>query len=419
MFAKSKNLLFVILVLVMVSGAGTAFAANPVRVGCIPFENITGSKDVDWISEGIPKAIALELAKNPGLKILESDEIKRTLSELGLPVGSSVNSSNAQKVGQKIGSEFIIIGNFQQFGSEIKIDAHITSVATGVIVDSQKVTGKVDNVFALQDSLVEAVSNSMKKIVSAQSTAPKAPAPIPVPTATAAPASTPPPPPPLSPPPPLTKSAAKSKKSTENEATRALISKQQKKGSASFSQAENDATRQLLAQQQAGAPETTGAAPAAAVPVAVTPSPAPPAPPKTVSRSQEDQATKELMQEKKAATNASEWYNKGVRLNNNSDEEMAYYREAIRSDPTFAPPYYNLGLILYNRGMRQEATENFEKYVIYSKDAAEKARVQEILQKINSNQPAAPSEPKVNTPEKGPDKMPILYEDKGPGIRQP
>jgi tetratricopeptide (TPR) repeat protein len=125
------------------------------------------------------------------------------------------------------------------------------------------------------------------------------------------------------------------------------------------------------------------------------------------------------MQENKAATTASEWYNKGVRLNNNSDEEMAYYREAIRSDPTFAPPYYNLGLILYNRGMRQEATENFEKYIIYSKDAAEKARVQEILQKINSNQPAAPNEVKVNTPEKDPDKMPILYEDKGPGIRQP
>ena len=125
------------------------------------------------------------------------------------------------------------------------------------------------------------------------------------------------------------------------------------------------------------------------------------------------------MQEKKSTTTASEWYNKGVRLGNDSDEEMAYYREAIRSDPTFAPPYFNLGQILYNRGMRSEATENFEKYILYTKDAAEKARVQEILQKINPNQPAAPNEPKVNTPEKGPDKMPILYEDKGPGIRQP
>ncbi|MCX5859081.1 MAG: hypothetical protein NT056_04190, partial [Proteobacteria bacterium] len=45
MFTKSKYLLFVILALIMVSGAGTAFAANPVRVGCIPFENITDSKD--------------------------------------------------------------------------------------------------------------------------------------------------------------------------------------------------------------------------------------------------------------------------------------------------------------------------------------------------------------------------------------
>ena len=417
MYNKLKSLLFLTLTISLVLGTSQVFAAGPIRVGCIPFENITGTKDMAWISEGVPKAISLELSKNPNLKILEAEEIKRTLSELGIPVGAGVNASNAQKVGMKIGSELIIIGNFQQFGSDLKIDALITEVTSGVIIESQKVTGKIDNVFALQDSLVEAVSNSVKKIISGQSTAPKAPVPVPVPTATAAPASTPPPP--LPPPPPLSKAKAKTqaKKNTENEATRDLISKQQKKSSPSFSQSENDATRQLLAEQSgAGTPADVPAA----VPVAVTPAPVAPTSgaPATVSRSQEDQATKELMQETKSAATASEWYNKGVRLNNNSDEEMAYYRESIRTDPTFAPPYFNLGSILYDRGMIREATENFEKYIIYSKNPAEKARVQEILQKINSNQPAAP-ETKVNTPAPGPDQMPVLYEDKGPGIKQP
>jgi hypothetical protein len=92
--------------------------------------------------------------------------------------------------------------------------------------------------------------------------------------------------------------------------------------------------------------------------------------------------SQELMNKTNNAMTVYEWYNKGVRLNNNSDEEMAYYREAIRSDSTFAPPYYNLGQILYHRGMKQEAIEDFEKYINYTKDPAEKARVQDILSKI-------------------------------------
>ena len=92
--------------------------------------------------------------------------------------------------------------------------------------------------------------------------------------------------------------------------------------------------------------------------------------------------SQEMMNKTNNALTFYEWYNKGVRLNDNSDEEMAYYREAIRSDSSFAPPYYNLGLILYKRGMKQEAIENFEKYINYTKDPAEKTRVQEILDKI-------------------------------------
>lgn len=121
------------------------------------------------------------------------------------------------------------------------------------------------------------------------------------------------------------------------------------------------------------------------------------------------------MQEKQKNLTASEWYNKGVRLNDNSDEEVAYYREAIRTDPTFAPPYYNLGLILFNRGMKQEAIEYFEKYLVYSKNESEKARVRELLEKIGSASPPAQTGPAIITPQSG-DDLPVFYEDRGPGV---
>jgi len=81
---------------------------------------------------------------------------------------------------------------------------------------------------------------------------------------------------------------------------------------------------------------------------------------------------------------AIEWYNRGVRLNDNSDKEMACYLEAIKADPTFAPAYYNLAYIFYQRNNIPKAIENFEKYMLYTQDEAEKAKVKKILEQLET-----------------------------------
>ena len=333
-------------------------AANPPRVGVIPFENITKSKNISWFSQGVAKAASLELAKNPKLKVIEIEQIKRVFTEMGLVIGSGITLAVAQKVGSNLHSDYLVIGNFQQFGDDIKIDAHIVSISSGLVLHSEKVVGKVSEIFSHQDVIVEAISRSMIKILLGQETKP------------------------TSPPPPPKKPKPKPK-------PRPAVSRS----------AEDEATRALIAQQR-------GLAPPAGE---VTSEP-------TTFRSKEDEATRALMQRKQKSMTASEWYNKGVRLNDNSDEEIAYYREAIRVDPTFAPPYYNLGFILYNRGKKEEAIEQFEKFLIYSKNPSEKSEIREMLQKLGAaSSSPPPPQPKIHTP-KPSDDLPVFYEDRGPGM---
>lgn len=100
----------------------------------------------------------------------------------------------------------------------------------------------------------------------------------------------------------------------------------------------------------------------------------------------ENAATAALENRKVNRHAAQEWYNRGVRQNDNSDLEISYYEKAIESDPTFANAYYNLAHVFYNRGIESKAIRNFELFLKYSQDEITKAQVRQALEMLGRPQ---------------------------------
>ncbi len=99
-----------------------------------------------------------------------------------------------------------------------------------------------------------------------------------------------------------------------------------------------------------------------------------------ISRSKENAATQQLIQNQTGKQlTALDWYNKGVALNDNSDQELSCYQKSIELDPTFAPAYYNMGIIYMKRGMNTEAIDNFNQFLKFSKDETKKQEVQKAI----------------------------------------
>ncbi len=61
-----------------------------------------------------------------------------------------------------------------------------------------------------------------------------------------------------------------------------------------------------------------------------------------------------------AREQAQQWVEKGMALNNNSDEEAACYLKAIEIDPTYANAYFNLGYVYQAQGKNAEAIAAFQ-----------------------------------------------------------
>jgi tetratricopeptide (TPR) repeat protein len=99
-----------------------------------------------------------------------------------------------------------------------------------------------------------------------------------------------------------------------------------------------------------------------------------------ISINKENAATQQLIQNQTGKQlTALDWYNKGVALNNNSDQELSCYQKSIELDPTFAPAYYNMGIIYMKRGMNTEAIDNFNQFLKFSNDETKNQEVQKAI----------------------------------------
>jgi tetratricopeptide (TPR) repeat protein len=82
-----------------------------------------------------------------------------------------------------------------------------------------------------------------------------------------------------------------------------------------------------------------------------------------------------------AGWSAAKWYNEGLKLEqNDKGRYVDYLRQAIKSDPNFAPAYYNLGYDCYERNQYREAREYFEKYLQLAPKAADAQQIRDLLE---------------------------------------
>ncbi len=99
-----------------------------------------------------------------------------------------------------------------------------------------------------------------------------------------------------------------------------------------------------------------------------------------ISKSKENAATQQLIQNQTGKQlTALDWYNRGVALNDNSDQELACYKKAVELDPKFAPAYYNMGILYMRRGKNTEAINSFNQFLTFSNDEAKKQEVQKAI----------------------------------------
>lgn len=124
---------------------GVAAAAPLSAQGAVPtvvaltFENGGSygldSLDFSGLGRAIPAALTTELARNPGIRIVDRSEAQRIVDRDGLSRGGRVDAASAARVGKQLGAGFVVTGTFVDYYGRVRIDARLIDTGKGTILE--------------------------------------------------------------------------------------------------------------------------------------------------------------------------------------------------------------------------------------------------------------------------------------------
>lgn len=139
--------------------ASPLFSADPMRIMVSRFSN-TGSSN-DWIAAGIEDSVINDLKKIKDVVVTSSDARQRALKEMAFHLSGLVDEAQQVKIGEIVGANVILTGNFTVVDDKIRVTARLVNVEKQDVLSSAKIDGEVSKIFDVQDRVVIEILNSM------------------------------------------------------------------------------------------------------------------------------------------------------------------------------------------------------------------------------------------------------------------
>lgn len=129
------------------AGATAAPASAKPSIAVLPFTNLSGDSEQDYLADGITEDIITALARLSWLFVIARHS---TFVYKGRGV-------DVRQVGRELGVRYVLEGSVRRGGSEVRVNAQLIDATTGGHVWADRYDGDMDNIFGLQDRVTRSV----------------------------------------------------------------------------------------------------------------------------------------------------------------------------------------------------------------------------------------------------------------------
>ncbi|HYA64432.1 MAG TPA: winged helix-turn-helix domain-containing protein [Candidatus Sulfotelmatobacter sp.] len=148
-------------VVVLVLAAGIYYlrpgrTAHIDSVAVLPFRNVGGNADSEYLSDGITESLIGSLARVPGLKVKSRDS---SFHYKGKDV-------DAQKAGSDLGVSALVSGRVVPQGDRIEVSAELTDVSDNTEIWGQHYSGKSTEIISLQQQMAGDIADKLRSRLS-------------------------------------------------------------------------------------------------------------------------------------------------------------------------------------------------------------------------------------------------------------
>jgi TolB-like protein len=171
------RLVMIAALLLTTTSATSAMAAAGNAIAVMPFKNLSGQADLDWLSLGISETLVADLQKEGSRRVVERAQVDRAIAEIALQSQQQDETGTAAHAGRLVGATTVVVGGFQASGRgetmRLRLTARFVNVESGVVIETAKVDGAVSDVFDLQDQIVAKLVGKPKRAPRKKAKAPE------------------------------------------------------------------------------------------------------------------------------------------------------------------------------------------------------------------------------------------------------
>jgi TolB-like protein len=125
-------------------------------IAVLPFVNLSGDADQEYFSDGITDDIITELSRYQSLFIIARNS---SFAYKGRPV-------NVRTIGRELGVEYVVEGSIRKSGNRVRINAQFVEAATGNHLWAERYDRDLEDIFAVQDEVTQAIASILPTKVS-------------------------------------------------------------------------------------------------------------------------------------------------------------------------------------------------------------------------------------------------------------
>jgi len=114
-------------------------------IAVLPFANLSNDVDQEYFSDGITQDIITDLSKFRVLAVTASTTVFKYKGK----------TPNIKELGDKLNVKYILEGSVQKAGDQVRINAQLIDTASGNHIWAQRFDRKIEDIFELQDEIIE------------------------------------------------------------------------------------------------------------------------------------------------------------------------------------------------------------------------------------------------------------------------
>jgi TolB-like protein len=132
-----------------------------IKIGIIEFQSLNEEAKKDILGKVFSEVLTTSFVNSDAFKIIEREHIEKVVKELQLTQSGIVDPSSAKQIGKMVGADAILTGSVIKFGNDMRVDARIIEVESGIILTAEKAMGKSDlkSIGTMADVMVQNLVN--------------------------------------------------------------------------------------------------------------------------------------------------------------------------------------------------------------------------------------------------------------------